>query len=106
MRISSTCLGVDWYTPTEPMDVPLFTLSIATRVAARRAGISPESCSVLAEALSTAVDTLLRRRASAVPAVQLDAYVALRWMTWHAGSLVLTDEGRSVQAMSLQGIHR
>jgi hypothetical protein len=51
---------------------------------ARRAGLTPQRCQLLAQDLSGAAEALCRRKASEVPAGHLEAYVALRWLRWRA----------------------
>jgi hypothetical protein len=75
-----------------------FTFPIETSVIARRAGLTPQRCQLLAQDLGSAAEALWRRKASEVPAGHLDAYVTLRWMRWQAGALELTEAGQAIRS--------
>jgi hypothetical protein len=47
----------------------------------------------LAATLPRHIDLLWKRRASEVPQDDLEAYVALGWMRWAGGRLVITPQG-------------
>lgn len=49
--------------------------------------------SALADSLPGAINLLSAQRSGDVPAGRLDAYVALGWMRWAAGRLIVTPKG-------------
>jgi hypothetical protein len=51
----------------------------------------------LALALPAAINLLWKCRASEVPPGQLDDYVALGWMRWAAGRLIITPQGTAMR---------
>ena len=51
----------------------------------------------LAGTLPAAIDLVSARRSADVPACRLDAYVALGWMRWAAGRLLVTPTGAAMR---------
>ncbi|TMH01453.1 MAG: hypothetical protein E6H79_15385 [Betaproteobacteria bacterium] len=51
----------------------------------------------LALALPAAINMLWKCRAADVPPGHLDDYVALGWMRWAAGRLIITPQGAAVR---------
>lgn len=66
---------------------------------AKRSGHDTTYCDELSRELPAAVDSLWRRRAWEVPEGHLDGYVALGWMKWCSGALLLTPAGRALHDM-------
>ena len=64
-------------------------------VAAPAAAPDPRQ-QALRDGLLATVDLLKRRRAAEVTAGYLDGYVALQWLEWNGGSLLLTVTGQNV----------
>lgn len=80
-----------------PARKPELTIDSPEVVAgARRSGLSGARCHALGRLLPQAMSLLWRRQASQVPDGHLDAYVALGWLAWNGGTLVLTPSGESV----------
>src|SRR5438067_1617719 len=52
---------------------------------------------VLAETLPRAMSLLSLQRTAEVPQEHLDAYVALGWMRWAAGRLLITPSGKAMR---------
>lgn len=65
-------------------------------VRARRSGLDAARCEVLSHQLPAAIASLWRRCAWEVPQRNLDDFVALGWMDWRGGALVLTPTGKVV----------
>lgn len=65
-------------------------------VRARRSKLGTARCEALSRQLPAAIASLWRRRASEVPQGSLDDFVALGWMSWSSGALVLTPAGQVV----------
>ena len=64
---------------------------------ARRSGLDVARCDALSRELPAAIDSLYRCRAWEVPEGHLDDYVALGWLSWNSGALVLTSAGRALR---------
>ncbi len=55
---------------------------------------APTITESLCEAFALAADLLLQRRAAAIAERDIDDFVALGWMDWRGGSLVITPLGQ------------
>ncbi len=63
--------------------------------------ITPTRRAALAVTLPVHIDKLHRRLADEVPADDLASYLALDWMRWAAGRLVVTPRGSAVRDAAL-----
>jgi hypothetical protein len=65
----------------------------------KRSGLDAAYCDALSRELPAAVDSLWRRRAWEVPEGHFEDYVALGWMKWCSGAMMLTPAGRALHDM-------
>jgi hypothetical protein len=77
-------------------------LSAQTLAAAGRAGIPSIWCETLARQLVDVVTLLWRRQAARIPESNLNAYLAMQWLRWNGGALVLTPRGQAVHDAHLR----
>lgn len=69
----------------------------AVAVADQGLPMSPLREAALSSALPRHIALLGRRRADEVPADHLDDYIALGWLRWAAGRLIVTTRGSAVR---------
>jgi hypothetical protein len=59
--------------------------------------VTDQRAQALSVALPRHIELLRRRRAADVPQADVDGYIALGWMRWAAGRLVITPRGTAMR---------